>query len=38
LAELVRKDLVDVDEALTKSVDKDGLRGLLKLDKVEPGA
>ncbi len=38
LAELVRKELVDVDEALGKSVDKDGLRGLLKLDRGEPGA
>ena len=38
LAELVKRDLVDVDEALGKSVDKDGLRGLLKLDRSEPGA
>jgi hypothetical protein len=29
---------VDVDEALGKSVDKDGLRGLLKLDRGEASA
>jgi twitching motility protein PilT len=38
LAELVKRDLVDVDEALGKSVDKDGLRGLLKLDRSEASA
>ncbi|MBI4916472.1 MAG: type IV pilus twitching motility protein PilT [Acidobacteria bacterium] len=38
LAELVKKDLVDVDEALGKSADKDGLRGLLKLDRSEASA
>jgi twitching motility protein PilT len=38
LAELVKRDVVEVDEALGKSVDKDGLRGLLKLDRSEPSA
>lgn len=35
LAELVRSGLVEVDEALAKSVDREGLRGLLKLPRPE---
>jgi twitching motility protein PilT len=31
LAELVKAGLVDPDEALARSVDKDALRGLLKM-------
>jgi twitching motility protein PilT len=31
LADLVRRGVVDAQEALAKTVDKDGLRGLLKL-------
>lgn len=35
LAELVRKGIVETEEALSKAVDKDGLRGLLKLGPAD---
>jgi twitching motility protein PilT len=35
LAELVKKGIVETEEALSKAVDKDGLRGLLKLGPVD---
>jgi len=35
LAELVRDEKVDLDEALSKAVDKDGLRGLLRIAQKE---
>jgi twitching motility protein PilT len=38
LAELVKKNLIDVDEALSKSVDKDGLRNALKIGVADAGA
>jgi twitching motility protein PilT len=34
LADLVRREVVDVDEAVAKAVDKDGLRATLKIDKT----
>ena len=36
LAELVRKGVVDQDEAMAKAVDKDALRNLLKANQGEP--
>ncbi len=38
LAELVREGLGEVEEALTKSQDKEGLRAMLKLGTPEAGA
>jgi len=35
LAELVRDGVVDLDEALARSADREGLRGLLKLPRPE---
>jgi twitching motility protein PilT len=35
LAELVRKGIVETEEALSKAVDKDGLRSLLKLGPTD---
>jgi twitching motility protein PilT len=38
LAELVKKGLVETEEALSKAMDKDGLRSLLKLGTGDTGA
>jgi Tfp pilus assembly pilus retraction ATPase PilT len=37
LADLVKRGLVDADEAMAKSVDKDSLRSLLKSGSGESG-
>jgi adenylosuccinate lyase len=38
LAELVKKGLIDQDEALSKAVDKDALRNLLKIGQPDTPA